>query len=60
MIEQQIKQTSELEIFLIKALHQIVDLHDDGNGAVCECSQCKLARQSIAAAEHLLHADGAD
>lgn len=38
---------TQLEIFLTTALKQILDLHDDGGGAVCKCGQCKLARQSL-------------
>jgi len=43
---------TELETFLITALKQIIELHDDGNGAVCKCAPCKLARQSLEAAQH--------
>ena len=42
---------TQLEIFLTTALKQILDLHDDGGGAVCKCGQCKLARQSLEAAQ---------
>lgn len=41
---------TELEIFLATALHQILDLHDNPV-QTCDCRQCTIARQSLAAAK---------
>lgn len=41
---------TELEIFLATALTQILDLHDNPVQR-CDCKQCKIAWQSLAAAK---------
>jgi len=38
---------SELEIYLMSSLQNIVDLHNLPNDRPCKCMQCKIARQAI-------------
>ena len=42
---------TELEIFLLSSIENILYLHNDGSDAECICGQCKLARQTLSVAQ---------